>query len=207
MSSHEEVMAATPLPPRISCEEFRRELAGLTAEKEAEDHEGCRDHAVRLARLMIRHMNTEVLGTNWKGRKVVNMKRIESGLQLAAEKAGGRVDELLSTAMQHVMAEQTWLNSDDEFLGLLGELDSAGRPHVEALCSYIKRCRSAVIAFAHLAQKQQKSDYWKDRTGRHTAEDEAAAREAGEAPCYAFDEDEVQAALQRRAAERGEGDK
>ncbi len=180
----------------VSFQELRQELAGFIAPVAA-SAEVSRPLAVRVVLLLARQYNSEVLDPLAKWGKIETA--IRSGCENGEDAAA-----VLSSMLAHVQADSGRVASDPDFVTLINDLDGMGKEGFSGFIAYLRRSVFAAIAFGREQWKQMKGDEWKERMGRFTVEDEAAARECGEKPSHIFPEEEVQNVLKRRAAQRGE---
>lgn len=164
-------------------ETFRREIAGLCLpEKGDGDRTQSREMAVRLAALLARHYNRDVLDP------MKLWDRVQTAMASAVSQDYGDPTTVVSAMLDHVKADGGKVGRDADVAAILAELEQSDS---EAVWQYIRKAIYPILVFARQRWEQEK----KERSGRLTIEDEVAARLDGRPPSKWFSEDQVQQLL------------
>lgn len=169
-------MTTTPEPlATLTCEEFRRRLAGLVVDDDittldADVLAEQRNMAMQIGLLLARHYNRDMLD------RMKIWQRLESALRVGVSQAQGDAAAMLSTMLEHVKAEASRVSGDPHFQALLTRLCKLSNHQLEGLRRYIGQTIYAVIVFTRQAWEQETS-----RRGGPTLLDDLDAGKGGDA--------------------------
>ncbi len=188
-------MSTKELKPvnEMTSQEFRQQIAGLASYDAETDPQEYHDMAVTIAVMLARHYNRQTLDP------IKLWKRIETALKSGVVKAQGP-KAIVSAMLGHVKADPANVARDSAVLSIIEDMESKDKQWIQNFAEFVRTTIYAVMVYAREEWQQQK----KNRYGRDSVEDEAAARESGEWHSDFYDEAEVRQCMIERAKKRGD---